>query len=96
MTKATSVTFSEGTLRRLKAHAKGDNRSVSRELEVLATEAMDIRERWKKKAGKAAAVPAIEDIISGLAAQVPDEQWKELPADLTDNLDHYVYGTPKK
>jgi hypothetical protein len=31
-----------------------------------------------------------------LAKQVPKEEWDKLPADLLDNLDHYLYGTPKK
>ena len=28
-------------------------------------------------------------------ADVPQEEWDRLPADLTDHLDHYIYGTPK-
>jgi len=42
------------------------------------------------------AVPAIEDVLAGLASRVPVEEWRKLPADLTDNLDHYLYGTPKR
>jgi len=42
------------------------------------------------------AVPAIEDVLADLASRVPDGEWKRLPADLTDNLDHYLYGTPKR
>jgi hypothetical protein len=38
----------------------------------------------------------IEDVIAGLAAQVPQAEWDRLPDDLTDNLDHYLYGTPKR
>lgn len=38
----------------------------------------------------------IEDILAELAREVPEEEWKKLPADLTDNLDHYIYGTPKQ
>ena len=37
----------------------------------------------------------IEDILSDLANEIPDEEWEKLPSDLTDNLDHYLYGTPK-
>ena len=40
--------------------------------------------------------PAIEDLLASIAAEVPDEQWQRLPADLTDDLDHYLYGTPKR
>ena len=31
-----------------------------------------------------------------LARQVPQEEWDKLPKDLLDNLDHYLYGAPKK
>jgi len=43
-----------------------------------------------------AAAPAIEDVLHDLASQVPHEDWDSLPADLTDNLDHYLYGTPER
>jgi hypothetical protein len=38
----------------------------------------------------------IEDILAELAREIPEEDWKRLPPDLTDNIDHYVYGTPKR
>jgi hypothetical protein len=38
----------------------------------------------------------IEAILQSLAADVPREEWQQLPSDLTDELDHYLYGTPKK
>lgn len=34
----------------------------------------------------------IEDIISA----IPNEAWDELPTDGSLNLDHYLYGAPKK
>jgi len=38
----------------------------------------------------------IETRLAALAAQVPAEQWEQLPPDLGDQLDHYIYGTPKQ
>ncbi len=38
----------------------------------------------------------IEDIIADIVSDVPDEEWAKLPPDLSDQLDHYVYGTPKR
>ncbi len=38
----------------------------------------------------------IEDILRELAAGIPREEWDRLPADLTDHLDHYLYGTPRR
>jgi hypothetical protein len=37
----------------------------------------------------------IEDVLAELAGEVPPEEWERLPADLAENIDHYVYGTPK-
>ena len=38
----------------------------------------------------------IEAALTDLASRVAGEEWARLPADLTDNLDHYLYGTPKR
>ena len=37
----------------------------------------------------------IEEKIQQIAAQVPENEWDKLPPDLSDNLDHYIYGLPK-
>lgn len=26
----------------------------------------------------------------------PEESWEQMPADFGDNIDHYLYGTPKR
>jgi len=38
----------------------------------------------------------IEDLLQDLAKEVPSEEWEKLPIDLTDNLDHYLYGVSKQ
>jgi hypothetical protein len=38
----------------------------------------------------------IEEVLSDLAKEIPQEEWDKLPNDLNDNLDHYLYGVPKK
>ena len=38
----------------------------------------------------------IEEILAELGRDVPLDEWKKLPPDLTDNVDHYLYGTPKQ
>ncbi len=40
--------------------------------------------------------PPIEEVLADLARGVPEAEWDKLPSDLTDNLDHYLYGTPKR
>lgn len=39
--------------------------------------------------------PTIEEKIAAIVADVPPSEWDRLPADLTEHLDHYLYGTPK-
>ena len=39
--------------------------------------------------------PPIEERLRAIWADVSEEEWNRLPPDLTDNLDHYIYGTPK-
>ena len=34
---------------------------------------------------------SIEDRLRQIADTVPAEEWKRLPADLSDRLDHYIY-----
>jgi hypothetical protein len=38
----------------------------------------------------------IEEVLAALASQVPKESWDNVPDDLADNLDHYLYGAPKR
>jgi hypothetical protein len=38
----------------------------------------------------------IEEILEALGAQVPDEVWAQVPTDLSSQIDHYVYGLPKR
>lgn len=34
--------------------------------------------------------------IQDLMADVPEEEWDRLPTDLSEQHDHYIYGTPKR
>jgi len=38
----------------------------------------------------------IWEIVRDIGASIPDEKWKEIPTDGAKNLDHYLYGAPKK
>lgn len=38
----------------------------------------------------------IEEIILDIMSEVPDEELKRLPPDLSENHDHYLYGAPKR
>lgn len=41
-------------------------------------------------------VPPIWEIAAEIAAQISDEDWAKVPRDLAKNVDHYLYGAPKK
>ena len=60
------------------------------------TQVDELRVKPVGELGYDATVRPIEDILAELAAQVPQEEWERLPSDLADNLDHYLYGTPKR
>jgi len=34
--------------------------------------------------------------LAEIASNVPRQSWDKLPSDLSVNLDHYVYGLPKR
>jgi len=36
------------------------------------------------------------DGIAKLVAKVPKNEWKKVPADLSLNADHYLYGSPRR
>jgi hypothetical protein len=59
----------------------------------------EITESWIKPLSEPTLLdlmtPPIEEILSDLASEIPKEEWDKLPSDLTDNLDHYLYGTPR-
>ncbi len=42
--------------------------------------------------------PALEmlQLFEELRADVPPEEWLRLPTDLSEQHDHYLYGTPKR
>lgn len=38
---------------------------------------------------------SVWEIGEEITRSVPDEEWAKLPADLSENLDRYLYGAPK-
>ena len=36
------------------------------------------------------------EVIAEIGAQVPEDEWGKVPSDLSGNLHHYLYGTPKE
>ena len=40
--------------------------------------------------------PPLWEVAAEIARQVPDADWAKVPSDLAKNVDHYLYGTPKR
>ncbi|HEY6346494.1 MAG TPA: hypothetical protein VIY49_33805 [Bryobacteraceae bacterium] len=40
--------------------------------------------------------PRILRIAARLGRMIPDDELRRLPKDLSSQIDHYVYGTPKR
>ncbi|KAM3101061.1 hypothetical protein ACKFKF_09615 [Phormidesmis sp. 146-12] len=40
-------------------------------------------------------LPTFLQFVDEISAQVPREEWEKLPKDLSKNIDHYLYGSPK-
>ena len=38
----------------------------------------------------------IAEVLAEIAAAIPAAELTQLPSDFTDQLDHYIYGTPKR
>jgi hypothetical protein len=41
-------------------------------------------------------IPPIVGIARRLGRLIPDEELRLIPKDLSDQIDHYVYGAPKR
>jgi hypothetical protein len=50
----------------------------------------------RKPAGASRKMPRIARIAQRLGRMIPDEELRQLPKDLSSQIDHYVYGTPKR
>jgi hypothetical protein len=50
----------------------------------------------RTKARQKGSFLALEDDLRAIGMQVPAEEWLKLPKDFNENLDHYLYGSPKR
>jgi hypothetical protein len=41
-------------------------------------------------------MPDIVKVFQRLGRKIPEEELRRYPKDLSDQVDHYVYGTPKR
>jgi Arc/MetJ-type ribon-helix-helix transcriptional regulator len=69
------------------------------ENEALVEAVRLLRER-EPTSSQAPETPAgqkpIWEVFQEISATVPDEEWAKVPEDSSAQLDHYVYGAPKR
>jgi hypothetical protein len=79
---------------RLHVTGRGEYSPDGQLLRIMEVQSLDIVQSQASEYDRA--IPPIEDVLSSIASEVPQEEWDNLPPDLTDDLDHYLYGTPPK
>lgn len=72
--------------------------SIFAKIKTLAPEQQRAVLRFVEKLTAPDTQPAttIWQEIREIVKEVPDEEWERLPRDGSANLDHYLYGAPKK
>ena len=50
----------------------------------------------RKRASRPPKVPRIVRIAQRLGRMIPEEELRRIPKDLSSQVDHYVYGLPKR
>src|SRR5438128_2664243 len=77
----------------------GSMRDAADELDEIVAEAMKQRRASPPAARQEPSAPRhkpIWDVIEEENRSIPPEVWDALPADLAEQHDHYIYGTPKR
>jgi Arc/MetJ-type ribon-helix-helix transcriptional regulator len=74
--------------------------------DMVATAVRDYLQRRQDQPRQVAAAPAPADKSSKrkplweraaeLRKSIPEEEWAKLPVDGAEQLDHYIYGSPKR
>ncbi|AFZ18453.1 hypothetical protein [Allocoleopsis franciscana] len=54
-----------------------------------------IREDQTADLQQAPSLPPFLQFVEEISAQIPKEEWEKLPKDLSKNLEHYLYGSPR-
>jgi len=49
-----------------------------------------------KRVGACRKMSRIARVAQRLGRMIPDEELRQFPKDLSNQIDHYVYGTPKR
>lgn len=88
-----TIALKEHKTKRIRIIGIGDMSPEGKPIKITNIEKLSVIEQGEYTFDPSA--QPIEEIIEEIVREVPDEEWDKLPSDLTDNLDHYLYGTPK-
>jgi hypothetical protein len=80
----------------LRLHVKGRGRFSADGLLREVTELGDLSLQKEGEETYDPSAPSIEDVLMAISKQIPEEEWKKLPEDMSSNLDHYIYGVGEK
>ncbi|QEG33626.1 antitoxin family protein [Bythopirellula goksoeyrii] len=86
------ATYQQGVFLPLSPVALPEGSEVELHIEISPAAATS---QDKEQVPQNAAIP-VEQRIAQISAQVPQEEWDALPADLTDDLDLHLYGTNRE
>lgn len=56
----------------------------------------DLTRPTGRRSGAAPKAPPITRVARRLGRMIPEAELRQIPKDLSDQIDHYVYGTPKR
>jgi hypothetical protein len=72
---------------------------VSEKIRVLTPEqqreVLEFVEQLTKTRASAKGTRSIWEEVAEISTRVPDESWHDVPADGSEQHDHYLYGAPK-
>jgi hypothetical protein len=75
---------------RIRVRGAGDISTQGKPLRFTSVESLELVPVGEKEFDLGA--PTVEEELAAIWADVPAAEWARLPADLTDNLDEYLYG----
>ena len=79
---------------RMQVKGQGEMSPQGKLLRIIQVDELKVRQVGEIPFDRSAR--PIEEVLADLASEVSETEWAKLPSDLTDNLDHYLYGLPKR
>lgn len=78
---------------RLRVRGRGEFTPEGKPRKIM--QVVELDPTWSNSPALNADVPSIEDVITDIFRDVPDQEWDRVPSDLSHRLDSYVSGRDK-